>query len=102
MSAQSLARNLKVAVEIVPDTASLNIVRTWAAIVNGTHDWMPVIGELPGVPGYFLNYVPWMGFTGAPASGRIVASLVQGKLPPLNLDLAPFQPGSSLSAAGFC
>jgi sarcosine oxidase subunit beta len=102
VSAQSLARNLQVAVEIVPDTASLNIVRTWAAIVNGTHDWMPVIGELPGVPGYFLNYVPWMGFTGAPASGRIVASLVQGKLPPLNLDLAPFQPGSSLSAAGFC
>ena len=102
VSAQSMARNLKVAVEIVPDTASLNIVRTWAAIVNGTHDWMPVLGELPGVPGYFLNYVPWMGFTGAPAAGRIVASLAQDKLPPLNLDLAPFQPGSSLSAAGFC
>jgi glycine/D-amino acid oxidase-like deaminating enzyme len=102
VSAQSLARNLKVAVEIVPDTASLNIVRTWAAIVNGTHDWMPVIGELPLVPGFFLNYVPWMGFTGAPAAGRIVASLAQGKLPQLDLDLAPFQPGSSLSAAGFC
>ena len=91
VSAQSLARNLKVAVEIVPDTASLNIVRTWAAIVNGTHDWMPMLGELPRVPGYFLNYVPWMGFTGAPAAGRIVASLAQGKLPPLDLDLAPFQ-----------
>jgi sarcosine oxidase subunit beta len=89
VSAQSLARNL-------------DIVRTWAAIVNGTHDWMPVIGELPLVPGYFLNYVPWMGFTGAPASGRIVASLAQGRLPPLDLDLAPFRPGSSLSAAGFC
>lgn len=102
VSAQSLARNLAVAIEVVPDTAAINIVRTWAAIVNGTHDWMPVLGELPGVPGYFLNYVPWMGFTGAPAAGRIVASLVQGKLPPLDLDLAPFQPGSSLSAAGSC
>lgn len=102
VSAQSLARNLAVAIEVVPDTAAINIVRTWAAIVNGTHDWMPVLGELPGVPGYFLNYVPWMGFTGAPAAGRIVASLVQGRLPPLDLDLAPFQPGSSLSAAGSC
>ena len=55
---------------------------------------MPLLGELPGVPGYFLNYVPWMGFTGAPAGGRIVASLVQDKLPPLDLDLAPFQPRS--------
>jgi glycine/D-amino acid oxidase-like deaminating enzyme len=95
VSAQSLARNLAVALEVVPSIANVNVVRTWAAVVNGTRDWMPLLGELPGVPGYFLNYVPWMGFTGAPAGGRIVASLVQGKLPPLDLDLAPFQPRSS-------
>lgn len=94
VSAQSLARNLAVALEVVPSIANVNVVRTWAAVVNGTHDWMPLLGELPGVPGYFLNYVPWMGFTGAPAGGRIVASLVQDKLPPLDLDLAPFQPRS--------
>lgn len=92
VSAQSLARNLAVALEVVPSIAAVEVVRTWAAIVNGTSDWMPLLGELPGVPGYFLNYVPWMGFTGAPAGGRIVASLVQGKLPPLDLDVAPFQP----------
>ena len=92
VSAQSLARNLAVALEVVPSIAAVEVVRTWAAIVNGTDDWMPLLGELPGVPGYFLNYVPWMGFTGAPAGGRIVASLVQGKLPPLDLDIAPFQP----------
>jgi glycine/D-amino acid oxidase-like deaminating enzyme len=92
VSAQSLARNLAVALEVVPGIASINVVRTWAAIVNGTRDWMPLLGELPGVPGYFLNYVPWMGFTGAPAGSRIVASLVQDKLPPLDLDLAPFHP----------
>lgn len=92
VSAQSLARNLAVALEVVPSIAAVEVVRTWAAIVNGTSDWLPLLGELPGVPGYFLNYVPWMGFTGAPAGGRIVASLVQGKLPPLDLDIAPFQP----------
>ncbi|HKU15712.1 MAG TPA: FAD-dependent oxidoreductase [Steroidobacteraceae bacterium] len=92
VSAQSLARNLAVALDVVPALAAIRIVRTWAAVVNGTHDWIPVLGELPGVPGFFLNYVPWMGFTGAPAAGRIIASLVQGKLPPLDLDLLPFQP----------
>lgn len=92
VSAQSLARNLAVALDVVPAIASINIVRTWAAIVNGTQNWLPLIGELPGVPGYFLNYVPWMGFTGAPAGGRIVASLVQGKRPPLDLDLSAFRP----------
>jgi glycine/D-amino acid oxidase-like deaminating enzyme len=92
VSPQSLARNLAVALEVVPRIAAVDVVRTWAAIVNGTRSWMPLLGELPGVPGYFLNYVPWMGFTGAPAGSRIVASLVQGKLPPLDLDLAPFHP----------
>lgn len=92
VSPQSLARNLAVALEVVPQIAAVNVVRTWAAIVNGTRSWMPLLGELPGVPGCFLHYVPWMGFTGAPAGGRIIASLVQGKLPPLDLDLAPFRP----------
>jgi len=92
VSAASLSRNLAVALEVVPAVAPLNVVRTWAAIVNGTANWKPLLGELPGAPGFFLNYVPWMGFTGGPAGGRIIASLVQGQVPPVDYDLAPFQP----------
>ncbi len=87
-----MSRNLAVALEVVPAVASLNVVRTWAAIVNGTANWKPLIGELPGAPGFFLNYVPWMGFTGGPAGGRIVASLVQGRTPEVDFDLAPLRP----------
>jgi len=88
----SLAANLSVAVEVVPALASVNLVRTWAAIVNGTADWMPILGETPGLPGFFVNFVPWMGFTAGPAAARIVASLVQGHAPPVDFDLTPFSP----------
>lgn len=88
----SLAANLAVARQVVPGIASLQIVRTWAAIVNGTDDWLPILGELPGSPGAFVNYVPWMGFTGGPAAARAIASLVQGRAPELTFDIAPFQP----------
>lgn len=90
----SVGPNLGLALEIVPQLAPVNIVRTWAATVNGTHDWMPVIGELPGLPGAFLGYVPWMGFTAGPAAGRLVASMVQGAALPLDIDVAPFAPGA--------
>lgn len=88
----SLAANLAVARQVVPGIASLQIVRTWAAIVNGTDDWLPILGELPGAPGAFVNYVPWMGFTGGPAAARAIASLVQGRTPELAFDMKPFQP----------
>ena len=45
-----------------------------------------------GTLGFFINYVPWMGFTGGPAGGRIVASLAQGKAAPVDFDIAPFGP----------
>ncbi len=89
---RTLARNLATALEVVPRIASLNLIRTWAAFVNGTDDWMPIIGELPGAPGFFINYVPWMGFTAGPAAARITASLAQGKPPPFDFDISPFAP----------
>jgi glycine/D-amino acid oxidase-like deaminating enzyme len=89
----NLASNMAIAASVVPALADVRIVRTWAAIVNGTDDWKPIFGEMPGVPGFFVNFFPWMGFTAGPAAARITASLVQGKTPPINIDLAPFLMG---------
>lgn len=72
----SLAQNLGLALEVVPRLAKLTVMRTWAATVNGTQDWKPIIGELPKSPGVFLSYVPWMGFTGGPAAARMVSKQV--------------------------
>jgi glycine/D-amino acid oxidase-like deaminating enzyme len=89
---QSLASNMAVALAVVPALASVRIVRTWAAIVNGTDDWKPILGEINKAPGFFVNFFPWMGFTAGPLAARIVANLVQGKAAPFGLDLRPFLP----------
>lgn len=88
----SLGGNVDVAVRTIPALANARIVRAWAGWVNGNDSWLPVIGELPGVSGFFINYVPWMGFSGSPAAARLVASLVQGHAPPVDFDTEPFLP----------
>ena len=89
----NLARNLGVAARVVPALGSLQLVRTWAAFVNGTDDWLPIIGELPHAPGVFINYVPWLGFSGGPAASLAVAALVQAQALPAGVDWAAFTPG---------
>ena len=89
---ESLHGNLAVALDVVPALAGAGIVRTWAAKVNGNDSWLPVIGELPGSPGFFMNYVPWMGFSGAPMASRIVADMVQKRGPDVDFPVAPFAP----------
>ena len=89
---ESLFQNLALAARVVPELSGARLVRSWAGIVNGTDSWLPMLGELPGTPGFFINYVPWMGFTGGPAGGRIVASQVQGRQPPVEFDLEPLRP----------
>jgi glycine/D-amino acid oxidase-like deaminating enzyme len=92
VSSDSLHGNLALACEVVPALEGATIVRAWAAHVNGNDSWLPLIGEFPGVPDFFINYVPWMGFSGAPAASRIAASLVQGRDAPVGFDITAFQP----------
>lgn len=92
VAGNSLLNNLRVAVDAVPAVASARIVRTWAAEVNGNESWLPIIGEMPAAGGCYVNCVPWMGFSGAPAAGRIVASLIQGREPPVDYDISAFRP----------
>lgn len=89
---ESLRRNMAVALSVVPALKDIRVVRTWAAIVNGTDDWKPILGEIRKSPGFFVNFFPWMGFTAGPLSARIVANLVQGKPAPFDIDLTPFLP----------
>jgi sarcosine oxidase subunit beta len=88
----SLFGNLDVALRVVPGLADISIARTWAAEVNGNETWLPVVGEVPGIRGFFMNYVPWMGFSGAPIASRIVASLVQGRGSGVDFPIDAFAP----------
>jgi glycine/D-amino acid oxidase-like deaminating enzyme len=52
--------------------------------VNGTADWKPILGELPGRPGVFMCMFPSMGFTAGPMSALLTAELVLGRKPSLD------------------
>lgn len=88
VSYESLHANLRVAQHVVPALARVRLLRVWTGICNGTPDHRPILGELEGVPGFFVAAFPYLGFTAAPLMGRLVADLARGLTVPY--DLAPF------------
>lgn len=63
----------------------------WMGHRPATTDSIPVIGEVPGTRGAFLGYGhQHVGLTGGPKTGRILAQLIGGKKP--NIDLTRYSP----------
>jgi sarcosine oxidase subunit beta len=84
----SLRANLRVARNVVPAVGAIHLLRVWPAIVNGTADWKPILGEVPRLPGFFMNMFPWIGFTAGPIAALTTAELVMGRKP--GVDLSQF------------
>ena len=54
-------------------------------------DSIPVIGAVPGVEGAYLGFGhDHVGLTGGPKTGRVLAQLIAGRTP--NINLAPYAP----------
>ena len=84
--ADSIAGNLWVAKRVMPALGRLQLIRSWAT-TGVMIDGAPIIGELPGQPGFY-NVVGANGYTMGPLLGKIIADLVlTGRAP---IDLAPF------------
>jgi glycine/D-amino acid oxidase-like deaminating enzyme len=81
----SMMRNLATAKLVVPIVAQADLVRSWAAIVDGTEDWKPIIGEMPGHKGFFFNFFPWTGFTAGPISALTAAEIILGRKPSIDI-----------------
>jgi sarcosine oxidase subunit beta len=67
------------AADRVPCFANLpvNTKRAWAGLYEMTPDHHPILGEAPGVPGFFLaNGFSGHGVMHAPATGKILADLI--------------------------
>jgi glycine/D-amino acid oxidase-like deaminating enzyme len=93
----SLRANLRVARHVVPRLDSVRLMRVWPAVVNGTANWRPILGELPERPRFFMNMFPWMGFTGGPIAARLAADLVLGRKP--SMEIEAFSPARYLAHA---
>jgi glycine/D-amino acid oxidase-like deaminating enzyme len=82
----SIEGNLWVAQRVLPQLAGLHVVRCWAGM-NVNIDGAPILGEVPGVPGFF-NAVTSNGYTLAPIAARIVTDLLlRGRA---ELDITPY------------
>lgn len=73
-----------------PAFANLRIKESWGGLIDATPDAVPVIGEVPRLPGLFLA----TGFSGhgfgiGPGAGRLIADLVSGRTP--MIDPKPFR-----------
>jgi len=90
VSVDSLIPNLHLAVGAVPALARVRAVRTWAAFVNGTADWRPILGECAA--GVFLCFFPWMGFTAGPHVACLIAELALGRRRADDAELSGFAP----------
>ena len=95
LRAESIRDNLRVCQHVVPKAGSVRVIRTWPAIVNDTRDALPILGEVPGSPGYFVASFPRMGFTGGPISASVVANMILGR--PQNIDVSAFSPARFLN-----
>ncbi len=73
-----------------PVFAQMQVAESWGGMIDVTPDAVPVIGEVPSLPGFFLA----TGFSGhgfgiGPGAGRLAADLAAGDTP--IVDAAPFR-----------
>ena len=72
--------NLWVAARVLPALRGLSIIRSWTGI-NPAIDRAPIIGQAPGLPGFF-NALTANGYTLGPIVGRLTADAVlRGDVP---------------------
>ena len=71
---RSIEGNLWVCARVLPALCGLHFVRAWTGI-NPAIDRAPILGEAPGLPGFF-NTVTANGYTLGPVVGRITADAI--------------------------
>jgi sarcosine oxidase subunit beta len=83
--ATSIAGNLAQATRILPFLGQRRLLRAWAGPLAATPDEMPVVGAVPGAPGFFLAGGTY-AFTFAPLWAEVLTALVLAEAPPVDID----------------
>jgi sarcosine oxidase subunit beta len=77
------------AVRRLPALQDASISHAWAGLYEMSPDANPILGPVAALPGFFLiNGFSGHGFQHSPAAGRIVADLIVGRDP--GIDVEPF------------
>jgi len=75
---RSIEGNLALALHICPWLADVRLIRTWGG-VNAKTDGRPVLGEVPGTPGFFVAVSGDAGYSLGPVTGRLLAEMMTGR-----------------------
>ena len=76
--------------KVFPALADVEIVESWAGMVETTPDVVPVIEESSAIPGFYIGTgLSGHGFGLGPGAGYACAGLLTGK--PTGIDLEPFR-----------
>ncbi|MEA2633952.1 MAG: hypothetical protein QOH92_719 [Chloroflexota bacterium] len=84
ISLKSMFGNLELAQRILPFLTSMRILRAWAGPLAATPDELPVIGEVPGFPRFFVAGGTY-AFTLAPLWAEVLRDLAIGVPPAVDL-----------------
>ena len=80
---------------IMPALKGIPIIKHWSGLRPGTPDNLPTISAHPTIKNLYLNTGHFRyGLTMAPASAALVAALMLGETPPL--DVTPYACGNNL------
>ena len=89
-SANILAEAQRNLIAAFPAFKGMQIAASWGGLIDATPDGVPVIGEVPKIPGFYIaSGFSGHGFGIGPGAGRMVADLVSGGTP--TVDMKPFR-----------
>jgi glycine/D-amino acid oxidase-like deaminating enzyme len=83
---ENLRANLRAAVDTVPALADLALLRCWTGAVALAPDQLPLVGEVPSRPGFYVC-AGGSGFTLGPVFARALAGALGGAAPDARLAL---------------
>ncbi len=89
-SASHVRKSLKMAEKLSPAFGKLKLAESWAGMIDFTPDVLPVLDQIDTLPGlYMATGFSGHGFGVGPATGHVMADLVTGDTPAV--DLEPFR-----------
>lgn len=83
---ENLVQNLSLAARLVPALRRLHLLRTWTGTTGVTADQMPLLGEVPEAPGYYVA-AGGAAFTHGPTYARLISELILEGRPSTPIDL---------------
>lgn len=76
----------------IPELSDLQVVHAWAGAIDTTPDLIPVISDVAELPGFYVaTGFSGHGFALGPAAGELVADMVTGVKP--MMDISPYRLG---------